>query len=107
MNNINEAALHNLVKENEALKRINHNLSSLLIAPMVDNKPVDLVWLTRDDLKDYSDVHQAGGINAIRISAIRDLARTECPVSGPIITSEESRKQMLEWADFEEKYSNE
>lgn len=46
-------------------------------------------------------------LNSVCVQAIRDLARTECPVSGPIITSEESRKQMLEWADFEERCNNE
>ena len=46
-------------------------------------------------------------LNSVCVQAIRDLARTECPVSGPIITNEESRKQMLEWADFEERCNNE
>lgn len=46
-------------------------------------------------------------VESIGISAIRDLARTECPASGYIITSEESRKQMIGWADFVERCNNE
>ena len=45
-------------------------------------------------------------VNKIRISAIRDLARLECVVSGPVITNEESRKQMIDWANFEESCNN-
>ena len=45
-------------------------------------------------------------VSKVMVSAIRDLARTECPVSGYIITSKESRKQMLDWADFSERCDN-
>jgi len=43
-------------------------------------------------------------LNSVRLSAIRDLASTEFPVSGYII---QSRKQILQWADFEEACNNE
>lgn len=39
----------------------------------------------------------------IQIDAIRSVAQMECPVSGFIITSAESRNQLNLWADFLEK----
>jgi len=41
-------------------------------------------------------------LNSVRTDAVRDLANTCYPVSGYIITSEESRKQMIQWAELEE-----
>ena len=43
---------------------------------------------------------------SIAIAAIRDLASAECPVSGYIIINDESRKQINDWADFQEKHGD-
>tara|TARA_R110000787_G_scaffold283904_1_gene397117 strand:- start:136 stop:456 length:321 start_codon:yes stop_codon:yes gene_type:complete len=96
-----------LIAENEALKCANASMRAAIDEEFNNGKPIDLVWLTREELKEYSDVNQAGGIDSIRLSAIRDLARTECPVGGYVIKSPASRMQMLEWANFEEKCNNE
>ena len=69
---INEMTMELLVKENEALKRINLGLANLLISQIEDNKPTTLTWLTKDDLIEYSDINQAGGINAIKADAIEE-----------------------------------
>lgn len=59
-----------LVKENEALRRINQGLTDAVNQSDDNGKAVDLVWLTRDELKEYSDINQAGGVNAIKADAI-------------------------------------
>ena len=53
-----------------ALEKINQGLVDAVNQSDDDGKHVDLVWLTRDEMKEYSDVNQAGGINAIKADAI-------------------------------------
>jgi hypothetical protein len=43
-----------------------------------NGKHIDLVWMTRDEMKEYSDVKQAGGINSIKASAVQEFANRYC-----------------------------
>ena len=90
--------------ENKALKEVNSALRAINIsvAKKAAEGRCDLVWLTRDDLQEYSDIEQAGGINGVRLSTMRDLAILRCPASGFVITNEKSRMEILDWANFEE-----
>ena len=61
-----------LMTDNEALRQINKSLVDA-INQNDEERTSDLVWMTRDEMKDYSDVHQAGGINAIKANAIIEM----------------------------------
>ena len=63
-----------LVKENEALKRANHSMATEINRGFDIGKATDIVWITRDEMKEYSDINQAGGINAIKADAIEYAA---------------------------------
>ncbi|QDP52110.1 MAG: hypothetical protein Unbinned706contig1000_54 [Prokaryotic dsDNA virus sp.] len=111
-----------LIKENEALKsQVNMTREQL-------QNTIDYIWafegkfcdfgehlwqsmpqtkLNYSNAKAMIDKTPEQCLNSIRTSAIRDLATMECPVSGYIITSEESRRQMIGWADFEDGCNNE
>jgi len=70
-----------LVAENEALRQINKGLVNS-IDQNDDDRPADLVWLTRDELKGYSDLVQAGGVNAIKADAIEEAAKLHLTLNG-------------------------
>ena len=65
-----EKELEALKAQNETMLALNIHLANTIQSKVTDDKPTDLAWLTRDELKEYSDVHQAGGINAIKADAI-------------------------------------
>ena len=83
--NINEMTMELLVKENEALKRANHSMATEINRGFDIGKATDIVWITRDEMKEYSDINQAGGINAIKADAIG------CFVSDLTHTNEDGR----------------
>ena len=76
--------LEALKAQNETMLALNIHLANTIQSKVTDDKPTDLVWLTRDELQEYSDVHQAGGIDAIKADAIKEFVRsihstdTEC-----------------------------
>lgn len=39
-------------------------------------------------------------LDKIRVEAIRSVAEATCPVTGPVITSKDSRKQIMDYASF-------
>ena len=61
-----------LVKENEALKKANHSMAIEINTGFDTGKSVDIVWITRDEMKGYSDIVQAGGFNSIKADAIEE-----------------------------------
>ena len=68
--NINEMTMELLIKENKALKKANHSMAIEINTGFDTGKSVDIVWITRDEMKGYSDIVQAGGINSIKADAI-------------------------------------
>lgn len=65
-----------LAAKNKALKEVNAALRAINISVAkkeAEGQP-DLVWLTRDDLQEYSDIEQAGGIKAIKVAAINGFS---------------------------------
>lgn len=67
-----------LKARNSSLEHINQGLVDAINQSDDDGKHPDIVWLMRDELQDYSDVHQAGGINAVKASAVQEFANRYC-----------------------------
>lgn len=92
-----------LIAENEALKCQVNELKECIV--MYFNGAWD------DDhasnIADYTKITLAHTpdhcIESVRIKAMRELASIECPASGYVVTSEESRRQIIGWADFAKK----
>jgi len=100
--------LTDLTKENETLKCQVVKLKTMLV-------DISHALLEGTNLEQFKGIYDWGCLsdevidetpnyclNSVRTDAVRDLANTCCPVSGYIITSEESRKQMIQWVEFEE-----
>lgn len=75
-----DAQIESLTKERNqfeaeviALKCANKSMRVAIDDEFENGKPIDLVWMTRDEMKEYSDINQAGGVDAIKADAI-DIA---------------------------------
>ena len=56
MADINDVAMQLLIDENNALRKINTDIA--IKRGMAPHGQVDLVWITRDEMKKFSDYHQ-------------------------------------------------
>ena len=70
----------------------------------IDEQIIKLVKECNESAKRIKYLESDKYKSSIAVIALRDLASTECPVSGYIIISEESRKQINDWADLQEKH---
>ena len=83
-----EAKNIELEARNNSLERINQGLVDAINQSDDDGRHVDIVWLTRDELKEYSDIQQAGGINSVKADAIASFV--DCVIESGQLSREDN-----------------
>jgi len=74
-NNLLKANLEYWQRTSRYTRKINNRLASEFIKDM-NPEDVDLVWLERDQIKELSELEQAGGISSIKADAVQGFADT-------------------------------